>query len=284
MRILSGYQILFALVGIIFVACEDAIDWEVDSDQIKLVAEGRITNEFTNHQVKLTETASYFSSASPRMVEGAQVVVRDGESVFTYQELQPGIYTSINAFVGVVGKTYTIDIELYSPLGESSVFSASSQMLPPMILDSLFNKKEATFGDTGDVSEDSLYLLGFYAQEVVGIENGYFFDVFVNDFKETDNVVNLGIFNDEFLEDDYLEDFLIYEVEVGNPSDSITMVLYSVEREYVRFLNALVVEIEGAEPLGFSGPPANVVGNLTNGGLGYFYAASVDTAYTVLVD
>ncbi|MEP1097551.1 MAG: DUF4249 family protein [Cyclobacteriaceae bacterium] len=284
MKILSRHKILVALFSILLMACEDPIDWDVNSDQIKLVVEGRVTNEFINQQVKLTQTADYFSSASPRMVEGAQVVVSDGESTYNYEELQPGIYTSVNAFAGVIGRSYSIDIQLSSPLGESTAFTASSTMLPPMTLDSLFNKKEATFDDTGEVSEDSLYLLGFYGQEVVGFENGYFFDVFVNDFKETDNVVNLGIFDDNFLEDDYLEDFLIYEVEEGNPGDSITMVLYSVEREYVTFLDALVAEIEGAEPLGFSGPPANVVGNFSNGGLGYFYTAAVDTSYTVLID
>ncbi len=284
MKISSVYKILFVLVSMVSVSCEEPIDWKVGTDQIKLVAEGRVTNEFINHQVKLIETADYFSSVGPKMVEGAQVSVNDGESTYIYEELEPGIYTSVDAFAGVIGRRYSLSIQLNSPLGESTVFTASSLMLPPMIVDSLYYKKDVPFGDNVDTEErDSLYVLGIYGQEVE-VDNGYFFDVFVNDFKETDNVVNLGIFDDEFLEGDYFENFLIYEVAFGNPGDSITMMMYSVEDEYVEFLEALVIEIEGSEPLGFNGPPANVVGNLSNGGLGYFYAASVDTSYTVLID
>lgn len=274
------------LLTVAFAACEDPIAWDVNNDQIKLVVEGRVTNEFRRHEILLSTTADYFNANPPQSVENATVVVNDGETIFSYSESEPGIYLSDVAFAGVVGKNYTLSIELPSPLGEASLFMASSTMLPPMNVDSLYHIKEAVSENeeliVDGVEIDSVFIIGIYAQEVEEVENAYLFEVFVDEELETNTIFDLGTFSDDFIEDLYLEDFLVYEMDNSAPGDSISLVMYSVEREYITFINDLITESEGGEPLGLSGPPANVVGNLSNGGLGYFYAASVNTSYTIL--
>ncbi len=279
----NALRLLFALVLVGLMACEEVIDWEVGSDQIKLVAEGRVTNEFKRHQLVLTRTADYFNAADPSGIEGAIVRVSDGISTYNYVEETPGTYVSENSFAGVVGRTYTLSIILTFELAGASTFEASSLMMPSMEIDSIYNVKDPEFDeDTGLQLEDSIYTVGIYGQEIIGVDNSYMFEVYSNDILETNTATNLGWFDDDFLEDEYLEDFLIYEMDRGFENDSITVLMYTVSDEYLEFLEALTTESEGAEPLGLSGPPANVIGNITNGGLGYFYAAALDTVITIL--
>ena len=275
-------QLTFIWVFVGLMACDEVIQWEVGSDQIKLVAEGRVTNEFKRHELTLTRTADYFNSSDPSRIEGATVTLTDGESTYNYVEETPGTYLSENAFAGMVGRTYTLSISTPSPLAGASLFEASSLMMPPMEIDSVYNVKEPDFDDLDEQLEDSVYIVGIYAQEVMGVDNSYLFEIYSNDILETDTIFDLGWFDDDFIEDEYFEDFLVYQMDKGLENDSVTLVMYTVEDEYLEFIEALVTEAEGSEPLGISGPPANVVGNFTNGGLGYFYAAAVDTVSTIL--
>lgn len=283
-----SYKIgLLVLTSLVVIACEDPIDWNVSNDQIKLVIQGRVTNEFKMHKIELTQTADYFNSDTPAPVEGADVTITDGEAIFQYSESEPGVYWSEVAFAGEVGKDYSLSINLQSPLGESSIYGATSTLLPPMNVDSLYHIKQP-FDDGGGLDEevgvlpDSVYILGIFGQEVEEVSNGYLFEVFVNEELETNTIFDVGTFTDDFLEGLYLEDFLVYEVGIGEAEDSVTMFMYSLEPDYIAFVQSIILESEGSEPLGLSGPPANVIGNISNGGLGYFYAASVDTTYTIL--
>lgn len=276
------YKLIILSLCIVLISCEDVIEWDVDSDQIKLVVEGRVTNEFKRHKIILTETADYFNPGAPNGVNGAVVTVSDGENTYMFEETSGGIYLSVVSFEGMVGKEYTLRIELQSPLGESSFFTASSKMMPPFSMDSLYSEKQSYFDDDGVLADDSLFVLGLYGQEVAEVDNSYLFEIFSNETLETDSLSNFSYFDDAFLEGTYFEDFLFYAMNEGATDDSVTVFMYSLEDEYLEFIEALLIESEGAEPLGLSGPPANVIGNLSNGGLGYFYSASVDTMSTVL--
>lgn len=277
---------LIILVCIVLSACEDSITWDVNNDQIKLVVDGRVTTELKRHKILLTKTADYFNASLPETVEGAEVLVSDGVDIFRYVESEPGIYLSENAFAGEVGKEYALSIELQTPLGESSLFVAASTILPPMNVDSLYSIKEPISEneevEVNGVQIDSIYILGIYAQEVEEVANGYLFEVFVNEELVTETIFDVGVFSDDFIEGQYLEDFLVHRVDNAAIADSVSLLMYSLEQEYITFIDALIVESEGGDPFGLSGPPANVDGNLSNGALGYFYAASVDTTYTIL--
>jgi hypothetical protein len=53
------------------------------------------------------------------------------------------------------------------------------------------------------------------------------------------------------------------------PGDIISLELAAITPEFYRFLDAIKKDEQGTDPL-FSGPPANIIGNINNGALGMF--------------
>lgn len=259
-------------------SCEETIDWPVDSDQIRLVVEGRITNELKVHQVKLTETSDYFNPAEPTPVEGATVSVFDGDNTITFTESDPGIYES-SPFAGESGKTYDLSIQLATSLAEETTFTASSTMMTPPVLDSLSAinvLEENTFED-----EPFTYTsLSFWGVGSLALDNAYLMEVYLNDQLETDSIDEVVVFNDEFLNEEF-EDFEFYAIDEpqAEEGDSITLFMHTVESEFAEFHNQLLTESEPRDPFGLSSPPANVITNISGSALGYFYVSAVDTAF-----
>ncbi len=279
MKFLKSVLPLLLFVSII--ACEERIEWEVDSDQVRLVVEGRVTNEFMHHEVRLTTSSDYFDSRSPVQITGAQLTVTDGTSVFEYEELGDGLYRSIEAFAGEVGKTYTLEITIGPPLSIAGTYTASSTMMETMQMDTLYNLHELEEGFFGE-EEDSVYQLLFEGEELEGEGDFYLFEIYRNGEIYTDSIDEVLLMSDEFIDGFNFEEFIIYSDTDLEAGDSISVRLYAIEEAYYNFLNGLFSELEGSDPFGFSGPPANFVGNVSGGSLGYFYASSFHSASTIL--
>lgn len=280
---MKNIRILFIFILGTF-ACEETIDWPVDSDEIRLVVEGRITNEFKVHRITLTETADYFNPAAPVPVEGATVNVSDGTTTIVYTENSPGVYESA-PFAGVVGRTYNLSIELQSSLAQETSFSASSTMMAPPILDSL---SAINVIEQDDAQTSGFYRytrLAFWGTGNLELDNAYLMEVFVNDQLETDTINEAVVFNDEFLDEEF-ENFEFYAIDepFASKDDSITLVMHTVENEFAEFHEQIITESEPRDPFGLSSPPANVSTNLSGGALGYFYASSVDTVHAFVID
>ena len=58
------------------------------------------------------------------------------------------------------------------------------------------------------------------------------------------------------------------------PGDVVKLEVASVTSEYANFVWAVQAEVNGQNPL-FSGPPANITGNMSNGAVGFFAAYSL---------
>lgn len=259
-------------------ACEETIDWPVDSDEVRLVVEGRITNEMKVHQIKLTETSDYFNPADPIPVRGATVTVFDGNNTINFSENASGIYES-TPFAGEVGRTYDLSIKLASPLAKETGFSASSTMMAPPVLDSLTAinvERENSFED-----EPSEYTsLSFWGTGNLEEDNAYIMEVYQNNELETDSINEVLVFDDKFLNEEF-EDFEFHAIDEpqAEEGDSITLIMHIVESEFTKFHGQLLTESEPRDPFGLSSPPANVSTNISSSALGYFYVSAVDTVY-----
>ncbi len=268
--------LLFALFG-----CEETIDWPVESDEIRLVVEGRITNEFKAHRLSLTQTADYFNPADPVPVRDATVTISDGETTFTFLETSPGIYLS-EAFAGVVGRTYDLSISLSSPLTGETAFSASTTMLAPPVLDSLY---AANFFEEDDGELFEYTLLAFWGTGNRELENGYLMEVYVNDQLETDTLTEVVAFTDDFLAEEFANfEFYYIDEPAAEVGDSITLIMHTVENDFVDFHEQLLTESEPRDPFGLSSPPANVATNISGGALGFFYASAADTVHAFVLE
>lgn len=280
---MKNNQIIFILLLLGSFACEEKIDWPVDSDEIRLVVEGRVTNEFKVHQIKLTQTSDYFNPSDPVAVEGATLTVFDGDNVIAFAENSPGIYESV-PFAGVVGKTYQLSIQLVSPLAGETDFSASSTMMAPPVLDSL--SAINIFDENVFEDEPSRYTsLSFWGTGNLQLENAYLMEVYQNDQLETDTIDEVIVFTDEFLNEEF-EDFEFHAIDEpqAEEKDSITLFMHTVESEFADFYDQLVTESEPRDPFGLSSPPANVITNVSGGALGYFYVSALDTIHAFVQD
>ncbi|MGB0521974.1 MAG: DUF4249 family protein [Flammeovirgaceae bacterium] len=275
-KYIVGILSLSALI--VLASCEQVIDWPVENDQIRLVVEGRITDELKVHQIKLTETANYFNPAAPVPVENATVTVSDGSTTYTFTESSAGIYES-NPFAGEAGKTYELTITLATPLANETVFRATSTLLAAAQLDALVAINEEEEDEEGEIIEvTNLY---FWGTGNLAVENTYLMEVYVNETLETDSIDKVTVFDDEFLTEEF-EDFLFYQIyePAATVGDSITLVMHVVEKDFTEFYDQLLTESEPRDPFGLSSPPANVMGNISGSGLGYFYASSVTKVST----
>ena len=63
--------------------------------------------------------------------------------------------------------------------------------------------------------------------------------------------------------------------------DTLWVGLNKISREYYSFIQQAQSELRGSNPL-FSGPGANVKGNISNGAIGFFAAYPVSRAYAIV--
>lgn len=279
---MKNISIIF-LFALLILGCEETIDWPVESDEVRLAVEGRITNELKVHQIRLTQTADYFNPAAPVPVTGATISVTDGSNTIAFAENESGTYESA-PFAGEVGRTYNLSIILASSLAGETEFSASSTMLIPPSLDSLSAENDIDEEDEED--EPYIYTrLAFWGLGNVEQENGYLMEVYVNDLLETDTLSEVVTFKDDFFAEEF-QDFEFYAIDEPSAAkdDSITLIMHTVENAFVDFHSQLLTESEPRDPFGLSSPPANVSTNISGSALGYFYVSSVDTVFARVID
>ncbi len=129
------------------ISCQEQIDWQLDAETTDLlVVEGILTNERTNHLIKLSRTNSN-SNEGFRPAFGATVLISDGENVIPLIEfpLKSGHYYT-QSVRAVFGKTYTLVI---FHNGRQYAGQDSAQPVEPLPV--LSYRREA----------DSLYTLNF---------------------------------------------------------------------------------------------------------------------------
>jgi hypothetical protein len=90
----------------------------------------------------------------------------------------------------------------------------------------------------------------------------------------------MSIVEDEFFDGNYANGVwiasLFTEEETENllPGDTVSVETYMIDKAYYDFIFAAQIETTMKNPI-FSGPPANVPSNISNGALGSFAACAV---------
>lgn len=130
-RILYRGKAVFEVLCILFLiagsACQEKVEWELEmQNTLRLVVQGKITNEKKAHEVKLSFPV-YEINGIPRAVSGAAVSVSFGDSIIELTEdpTRPGTYLTDPGFRGVVNEVYLLKIEF-----EKYEFQAAARMEP----------------------------------------------------------------------------------------------------------------------------------------------------------
>jgi len=110
----TTFRIITLFLGTLMYSCIDQLDFSTDSEEIILVVEGFITTQPGPHTIKLSRSARYGSvfQGIIRNIVNAKVIIRDQDGRTTVlKEKDFGEYLTPATFRGVVGNTYTLNID-----------------------------------------------------------------------------------------------------------------------------------------------------------------------------
>jgi len=275
---------LLAVLLLLAISCTERIDIELDSTYNRLIVQAEVTSDSIHHRVILTSSGDYFANQPPPPVSGAMVEISFEDQVLLLSENEslPGVYESPFAFRGKPGTTYRLDIsEVDIDLdGEDESYQSSSTMPSGSELHSI----ELRYFQSPVISG---YLVQMYANHPPDQRDWFSFKLRKNRELLTDTLIKYSVFSDDLFDDGYLPGlpvgFLSDDdpLQSGTSGDTITLELNAIEQVFFDFISGAQQEIVGNNPL-FSGPPANVVSNISNGAMGIFAAYSVQRTSAIL--
>jgi hypothetical protein len=269
----KSFLIIPALL--IFIAsCTERIDIQLDDTYTRLVVDGAITTDTARHFVELSATTSYYYNEEPPPVSGASLEISDDLGNVEYMtEIEPGKYATSPLFAAVPGRIYTLRIELAEEINGHSTYMASSAVNPIYPIDSIGLVYQPDWGEKG-FYEVTCYYLDRPTRDF------YMFNIYKNGEILTDTIKSRIVTDDEFYNGNYTNGIGVgyldqsKEKEVLQAGDTITFQGCNITEEYYNFVISLQSETNYQTPL-FSGPPANVKGNISNGAAGFFAAYAV---------
>jgi hypothetical protein len=277
MKILN--LIIVLLLSVFVMSCTERIDIDLDNQKYaRLVVEGALSTDTTVHAIKLTKTADYFDNQPPEAVSEASVIIASDEDEYQLTEspVGSGIYLTAPDVYGKIGKTYETRILLKEKIGGFDEYTASGKIYPIYPIDSIALEFKPEWGDAG-FWEVKCYVLD------PPTEDFYMFQVFRNDVLVTDSINEIFVTDDVLYNGNYTNGIGVGYLNQARddqklvPGDQVTLKISRITKEYTNFVMQVQTEISYQSPL-FSGPPANVQGNIDNGAFGFF--ASYSCAYS----
>jgi hypothetical protein len=270
-------------VGMITASCTEKIDLKLDTTYTRLVVDGFIRSDPGTYTVNLTKTADYFSNVAAPREAGASLVISDGINTFPLTETVPGqsgIYKTDPDFAGIPGRDYTLHISLAEVIASATEYTASCKMDSVTRLDSIKAELNPNFG------EDGHWEVKVYAQDPPGRKNYYLINLYRNNKLWSDTINKVNVTDNQLYAGKYINGAIVFFINNSNkfetlyPGDTIMVELSAITKEYFEFVNQ--VKQAGFSIPFFTGPPANVVGNIDNHGVGFFAAYSSSFAKTVV--
>ncbi len=270
------------LLGLLAASCTEKINVKLDTTFTRVVVDGSVQSDTGTYAIALTESSDYFSDQPAPRIVSAGVTLSDGSNIFQLHETVPGvsgIYHTDPGFAGQVGKTYTLHVSLHAAIAGKTNVEASSALLPVTRLDSVSAIFDPTLGTEGR------WIIKIWAQDPADQENYYLFNIYRNGHLMTDTITKKIISNDKFYNGSYMNGIPIRRINNANkwetlyPGDTIMVQMSAITKQYYNFIEE--VDRSGFNIPFFTGPPANIVGNVNNGGIGFFAAYSNSFAKTI---
>ncbi len=271
------------LMSVLVTGCTERIDVTLDETYTRLVVDGFVATDYGAYQVNLTKSTDYFYNAPMPRVSNATVTLYDGTNTYPLSETVPGqsgIYATDSAFEGQINKTYSLQIELPEAISGHSTFEASSVLHPVTPLDSVTCEFFPEYGKEG------IWFINLWAMEPGNEVNYYMFNLYRNGILMTDSIQKKTVSDDALISGKYMTGITVFYLDNANklerlvPGDTITLQMSGITKEYYSFVDQ--VKQAGFNLPFFTGPPANVQGNISNGGIGFFAAYSNSYASRVV--
>lgn len=272
--------IIIPVILIFITSCTERINIQLDSSFTRLVVYGALTTDTTRQYIQLSTTSSYYNAEAPTPVEGATLEISDDMgNTENLTEEEPGKYATSPVFAAIPGRTYTLRIELAQEINGNRTYMASSDVKLINSIDSIGLVYHADWGDKG------FYEVTCYYQDPP-TKDFYMFNIYKNGVLLTDTITNRAVTDDNFFNGNYTNGIGVgylnqaKEKDVLSPGDVVTFQGCSITEDYFKFVQTLQTATGYQNPL-FSGPPANVKSNVSDGAVGFFAAYSVAYASKV---
>lgn len=277
------YTLLSIVLLLTAAACTERIEVELDETYTRLVVDGAIGSDSAVYMVQLTSTAGYFYNGPAPRVVNATVVLTDGTGTYPLTETAEGvsgIYLTDPGFRGTPGTDYTLSVTLAEPIAGTSDYTSGCRMNPVTTLDSIQAVFQPDWGEFG------IWEIRVFAQEPGDETNFYLFQLYRNDTLLTDSIQKYMITDDTYFNGNYIlgaTAMYLYNEDPNQtirPGDRITVKMSGITREYYDFIYQ--VQMSGFNIPFFSSPPANIEGNISGDGVGFFAAYSSTYASSVV--
>lgn len=263
MKFLKNIALAISLLSII--ACEEVIDFDLNTENEKVVIEAVIqatpTNDTIPAYVKVSKTKPYLGNYPTPWVNDAQVVITDdlGNS-HNLTRVSDGYYKSTD-LLPQIGRKYHLSVTV-----DGKVYESNTEILPITPIDTVgYNYEEQnTFRDEG-------YYPVLFSQEPADEVNFYRWNLYKGyDLSKPFNDY-LIIADDELVEGNYI----IFEFDVTYQlGDTVILEMGSLNKDAYEFLESMDSQLNnGGTP--FDGPPANLLGNISNDAFGYFSGSAI---------
>lgn len=258
----------FLCILVALSACEKITDWPLDQNPDRtIVVEARITNEFKVQQVQLSFPTENLNDQPHPFIQASVWISRDNQTIhFSESAETPGTYLSDEPFAAAVGSPYHLTIEK-----EEQVYEAETYMVPVLPFESplfTFHAGRGLFSinwNNGKYSpfEQAMYEADIQWQHLPGYNHPDSLARVILRFYTLSTIdVSYIIFPQE-------------EEEVYFPAGSVVhFSKYSLNNEYGAYIRALLSETQWQGSL-FETARANLPGNISNGGWGYFSTCAV---------
>lgn len=281
MNKINCYFVIIVLLALL-PACTEEIDMDLKSGGPKLIVDGILTDRYADHFVTLSVSSDFFNNEPNPAVSNANVTLSDGELEISLDEIggSPGVYLIPKSYRGIYGKTYTLRISGVDvdADGVEESYEASNTLKPVTDIDGVGLKWST---DQGVKTWEVL----LYAKEPEETVNFYAFVVYVNGELITPKISETECIKDKFFNGNNVDGAWVQSVEEEDSDGEVTdhvlklgdwvkLEMQEINEDYYYFIDAVHLETGIQVPL-FSGPPANVPTNVSNGGVGFFRTYSV---------
>lgn len=262
----SFFVIISAIALFSLAACTKEIDIQLEEGDRRLVIDAWFTTEEKVHEIRLSETADYFSNESTPLVSGALVQISGGGDIFTFSETSPGIYHSSPTAKAELGTSYTLSVTHDNQTYEAIDYCDTVPSLDSMSLYPIFENNEL-----------KRYEFLIWTKELSGYGHYYVWRTLKNGVYLKDTLSEIEIESDEYLGDGLeFNNFPIESISAKQvvPGDTLTLEQHNISKQTYDAFLAILSETEWRGGI-FDSPPANIPSNISNNGLGVFVASSM---------
>jgi hypothetical protein len=267
-------HIAFILLSLLVISYTKEIDIDLDEGDRRLVVDAWFTTEEKVHEIRLSQTADYFSNEATPLVSGATVQIEGGGEIFTFSETEPGTYKSLATAHATMGNSYTLSVNFEGELYQATDYCDTVPSLDSMILYPIYN----------DQSELTRYEFLIWTKELSGYGHYYVWRTLNNSIYIKDTLSEISLESDEYLGDGLeFEAFPIESVKAAdvNSGDTLKLEQHNISKQTYDSFIAILSETEWRGGI-FDSPPANIPSNVSNNGLGVFLVSATDSKEVIV--